>query len=74
MACRIGITTDLAEREAYWRRQHPGLRNWTVYRRNLTQSDAQAEENRLRQQWGCDGAPGGPSRLGPVWSVYGFDY
>lgn len=73
MACRIGITTSPQDRKKEWQREHPNLRNWEVLKVCNTMQDAQAEENRLARQYGCQAHPGGATGQGP-WYIYKFDY
>ena len=72
--CRVGMTTDLAEREQYWRSVYPHLYNWRVEAYGLTYEQAQALENQIAAQRGCQSAPGGAHVPGYVWSVYSFQY
>ena len=74
MACRVGFTTDLTERERYWRTQHAGLRNWRRLATFTTKSEAQAYENVFAQQAGCVAHPGGDGPERATWHVYCFDY
>lgn len=73
MACRVGITTDRAKREAYWRGQHPSLCNWKIENEYETKTEAQAEENRIAKERGCKSAPGGGPEIA-TWYVYSFEY
>ena len=73
MPCRAGITTDLKERKQYWESQVVGLNNWTEYGPYNSKKEAQAQEDKLRQEYGCEGHPGGPDVNKP-WSAYKFDY
>lgn len=68
------MTTDLAERERYWRRQYPYLTNWTRESTHNTKSSAQAEETRLALQRGCASGHGGDGREYDTWHVYSFSY
>lgn len=74
MGCRIGITTDPAGRRAYWESQCQNLRNWQILERHATKTAAQNAENRLRAQYGCDGAAGGGGPEYGDWSVYYFQH
>ena len=73
MACRVGITTDLADRERYWRSQYPTLRNWTHISTHATQAAAQAREDEEAKRRGCESSAGGPNIPGP-WYVYYFEH
>jgi hypothetical protein len=75
MACRIGITTDLQSRKAYWKRQHPTLKNWKVITsKPLRREKAQAIETHLANQHGCQAHHGGNDPDSPWWFVYYFEY
>ena len=76
MACRVGMTTKLAERKEYWQSQHSTLHNWQTFGPFSTREDAQAKEDSLARQFGCQSSPGGADSDDPnaQWSVYKFDY
>lgn len=76
MACRIGITTDLAARKAYWQSQHPTMKDWQILAGPTTRAVAQATETQLAAQNGCKASPGGnePDNGSSQWYVYGFNY
>lgn len=76
MACRIGITTDLNARKAYWESVHPTLKDWQVLAGPTTRSEAQALETQLAEEHGCVAHPGGndPDDGSNQWYVYGFNY
>ena len=74
MACRVGITTDLEERKAYWQRQHPNLYGWRIEGTYYTKSQAQAAENQIAAQRGCVAHPGGAGLEYATWYVYSFQY
>lgn len=75
MPCRVGITTDLSERESYWRGQYPQtFRNWEVLQTGLTKDEADAAEQRYARQLGCEANPGGRNVPGRVWNVYCFEH
>ena len=77
MACRVGMTTNLADRERYWRSVHRNLTGWQVLSGpHYSREDAQAEEDRLAKQYGCIASGGGADPSDPYakWYVYGFDY
>lgn len=77
MSCKIGMTTNLQQREAYWRRQYPNLWDWKVlegpfYTREL----AQERETKLAQRYGCESHYGNdePDTPDSIWHVYYFSY
>ena len=73
MECRIGMTTDMAGREAYWRGRVPTLRNFRKIAGPFqSAADAQAAEKRLAAEQGCHAEPGGTGD-GP-WYVYRFEH
>ena len=73
MGKRVGMTQDIQQRQADWRREYPSLHNWIVRATHLTYEQAQKmEEDYIRQ--GYEGSPGGPYAPGNVWSVYTFEY
>lgn len=75
MACRVGITTNLASRKSYWKRKFPKtLRNWQVVATFHSKSHAQAYENILANTWGCQSAPGGGGDERAEWYVYYFEH
>lgn len=76
MACRIGITTNLQARKAYWESIHPTLRDWQVLAGPTSREEAQSVETKLAKQHGCVAHPGGdePNTLLSQWYVYGFNY
>ena len=75
MTCRVGITTDLIERRAYWESHYPlTFRNWQVVDTRYTKSDAQYQEDRLAQLWNCESHPGGAGPEYATWHVYYFEH
>lgn len=77
MACRIGITKNLEARRAYWTSVCRNLRGWKVLAGPFSSKAlAQAKENELARQYGCDSAPGGDDPANPFaqWWVYGFNH
>ena len=68
----IGITTDLAERKAHWKKIYPNMKNFKISNSGLTHAHAQAIENKYLR-FGYSGHPGGPAVPGYVYSVYTFD-
>ena len=74
MPCRIGITQDLARRKSEWKAEHPGLYDWEHESTYSSKSAAQAEENRLANERGCQSGQGGSGPEGGTWHVYSFKY
>jgi len=74
MGCRIGMTTNLSEREAFWKSKYPKMTNWQVLSVHETKSEAQKAENNLAKKHGCDSSPGGDGPERAKWYVYGFNY
>lgn len=75
MACRIGITTDLVERQQYWMSQYPfTFRNWQVTGPYFTRTAAQEQENAEAFRLGCTAHPGGAGPEVAYWYVYYFEY
>lgn len=74
MACRIGITTRPEDRREEWRSRCRGFRNWRILERHNTKTAAQAAENRLARQLGCEAHPGGDGPEYATWSVYYFNH
>ena len=73
MAKRVGITTNIKERKAHWKREHSNLRNFKEKKKNLTQKQAQETENKYIKK-GYKGHPGGKKKPGKVYSVYTFNH
>ena len=69
---QVGITSNIQERESYWRSQYPKMKNFRVIARGLTHAQAQKMENKYLNM-GYRGHPGGPPVRGSVYSVYIFD-
>ena len=74
MACRIGITTNEAERRQDWEREYPTLRNWRIVGSHGSKSEAQQQENQLAAKHNCDSSPGGAGPEIGNWVVYYFEY
>lgn len=75
MTCRIGITTDIETRKAYWAGKCSNFRAWQIMAGPFnTKAEAQAAENHLAQKNRCESAPGGadPDDPNAKWLVYGF--
>ena len=72
MACRVGITTNLARRRSEHERDYPNLYNWTILDSGLTREKAQEIENQEKAK-GCE-ASGGVRDADGSWSVYRFNY
>ena len=74
MPCRVGMTTDLAERKRYWETQYPNLKNWQVLHRNLTYDEAIVTEKQEAQDRNCEAAAGGERVPGGAYSIYYFEW
>lgn len=76
MACRVGITTDPGGREQDWRSRYPRtFKNWQIVGGPYPRWQAQMEENRLANLWGCESHHGGREpKLARLWYVYKFEY
>ena len=72
MACRVGITTNLARRQSEYERDYPNLYNWTILGSGLTKEQAQEIENREKAK-GYEASGSGRDADGS-WSVYRFRY
>ena len=73
MTCRIGITTDLIERRAYWEGKYPrSFRNWQVLEECYSKSAAQAREIQLAKHYKCESHPRGCGDEHATWHVYYF--
>ena len=73
MPCRVGITTRPQERKEEWAAKVVGMRNWQLAGPYRTREEAQAAENFLAKQYGCDASGGGREASRP-WHIYRFDY
>ena len=60
MPCRVGITTDLEARRAYWEGQVEGLKNWRHLKTFSTKEEAQEYETDYADRYGCVSHGGGP--------------
>lgn len=74
MACRIGITQDLARRKSEWKAKYPRLRDWKRESTHGSKTEAQAEETRLANVRGCESGQGGSGSEHGTWYVYSFRY
>ena len=77
MACRVGITTDIETRKAYWVSKCRNFRDWQTMKTTYdNKADAQAAEDSLAAKHGCDSAPGGddPDDPNAQWRVYYFEH
>lgn len=74
MACRIGITQDLARRKDEWKAKHPRLYDWKHESTHESKSAAQKQENRLATARGCESGQGGRGSEHGTWYVYSFKY
>lgn len=73
MLCRVGMTTDLEQRKAYWESRVVGLTNWQRLATFSTYDGALDYETKYARLHGCKASEGGPRKPGP-WHVYRFDY
>ncbi len=71
MKCRVGITTNLADRKAYWKKKYPNMRNWKPVGPFASRKAAQAWEDRQP----CEKSGGGrdPDSPSAKWG-YRFDF
>ena len=69
MACRVGMSTNPAERIEHWKRVE-GCASGTVIASGLTYDEAAARERQKALAGGCRQSGGGPRVEGRVWSVY----
>ena len=78
ISCRIGITTDLAKRKQYWKREYlkeeKVIKNWTVLSVHQSKSVAQKVETREAKKQNCVAYPGGKKSSKTTWYVYKFEY
>ena len=72
LACRVGITTDPVERNAYWESQYPGLNGWEVLTTHGSKSAAESAEGTAARIRGCLPHAGGPDGEGSTWYVFYF--
>jgi len=73
MPCRVGITTDLTTRRAYWQAHVIGFANWRILEKSRSKEKAQEYETWYAGRYGCRAHAGGPDTPG-TWYVYRFDY
>jgi len=76
VACRIGITTNLAKRKTYWSNVHSTFSDWKVLGGPMSRQKAQNMETQLAKQYRCEAHPGGdePDNPSTSWYVYYFTY
>ena len=76
MSCRVGITTDIETRKAYWERECPNMTNWKVLSQGLDRAVAQSMEDSISLAHGCDASGGGDDSddISATWSVYRFEF
>ena len=74
MACRIGITTAPDRRKQEWQKQYPHMSDWKILTTCSSKSEAQAEEERLSKEHGCEAHPGGDGNEDATWYVYMFNH
>ena len=75
MACRIGMSSNPAERINHWQRECSGMFESKILARNLTYDDAQRLEASKARECGpyCKQEFGGVRKTGRVYSVYRVD-
>ncbi len=77
MGCRIGMTTNLEQRKAYWESQYSSLTDWQILEGPFSSKEiAQRKETELANKHNCDAHPGGddPDFSSAKWYVYGFNF
>ena len=74
MACRIGMTTNPAERERYWRSRVTGFRNWQILASGVDILSSAGPRSRGSQERRMRAWPWRCIQARPVWSVYKFKY
>ena len=76
MACRVGITTDLARRRREHESDFKNVRNWESSGPYANRETAQAKEDQLKRERGCEGHGGGddPDDPNAKWSAYYFQH
>ena len=76
MGCRVGMTTDVAERVVQLMRERIVPRNakFETLKSDLTYKEASDLEISERRKHGCDGYGGGRYKPGPVWHVYRIEW
>ena len=74
MPCRIGITTNIPDRQSYWNRRVQGMRLFRVISSHNSRSAAQAAEIKKAAAHGCNSSPGGGGNPNAKWHVYHFYY
>ena len=74
MACRVGMTTNPADRKSHWQNKVNGFRNWRILASGLTYDQAETREKSEAKSGGCDHGSGGQRVSGAVWSVYKFEF
>ena len=73
MPIRVGITTNPAQRKAYWESQVVGLKNWKILASYTSKNKAIEHEKRYAERYKAKLSTGGVDGSGS-WSVYRFDY
>lgn len=81
MPCRVGITTNVEARRAYWEKRVRGFANWQTHGWFRDKRSAQLKEdglvadcNRAGHRGTCHGQAGGGDPNAEGWTVYSFDY
>ena len=74
MGCRIGMTTNLEVRKAYWGTIYKNLRKWQKLGGPYSKTEAQAKETQLAKKYGCESHHGGEGKENDKWYVYYFKH
>ena len=74
MPCRVGMTTNLDNRLAYWERQVHGMDNIQYWGPFDTKTEAQKVETNIAEQYYCVHHGGGSGPENADWYVYYFEY
>ena len=80
MPCRVGITTHLSDRKAYWERKVVGMKNWTqqfVGSKSAAQDAENSRQNfcnNYQDRGNCHAHHGGGDPEILDWYLYEFDY
>ena len=72
----MGITTDLARRKKEHENDFKNVTNWEPFGPYASRKDAQAKEDALKKERGCEGHGGGndPDDPNAKWSAYYFKH
>jgi hypothetical protein len=83
MPCKVGITTNPEERQAYWQNQVTGFTNWQILEIFRSKAAAKEYETAYVLRHGCEAVPDDLDFLGREkesatehdwWYVYHFDF